>query len=278
MIAVHTPAVQGTRSSAISRLRGVLCGFEERSAGLISRVEPSSAWAKIVVLFTGSLRLQSARVDLSASDRPAAFVVPAGAGPISTHQEGAISCIEIVVPPWAAIKVLGQPITESIVEWSNLSPGVATDLPDRLFDATDWEQRFALIDDVIEQAAQLSRFTPRREILYAWRRMNDARGAVSIRGLANEIGWSERYFADRFRADMGLLPKAAARQIRFDHARHCVVQSTTSLAVLAAQCGYADQSHMTRDFSELAGAAPAMIRKAGQPDLTSAIPKMGAIE
>lgn len=278
MIAVHLPALQGTSGSAVSRFGGVLCGFDESCSGLVSRVEPSSAWAKIVILFTGSLFLHSARLDMSAPNRPAAFVVPAGAGPIGTRQEGAISCLEIVVPPWAATKIFGQPITEGVVEWSDLSPGPATELLDRLCATTDWERRFVLADAAIEQAARLSRFTPRREVLHAWDRMNDAKGAISIRELADEIGWSERYFADRFRADIGLLPKAAARQIRFDHAHHCVVQSTTSLAELAAQCGYADQSHMTRDFSELAGAAPATIRKAGLPDLASATSEPGAFE
>ena len=281
MIVVHTPAVQvspGAGRSAVSRLGGVLCGFDERNAHPISRTEPSSAWAKIVVLFAGALRLRSGRVDVSASGGPAAFVLPAGAGPIHTHQEaGATACLEVVVPPWAVLKLFGRPITEDIVEWSSLSPGIVTELLDRLCAATDWDQRFALTDDIVERSARLSRFMPRREILHAWRRMNDANGMVSVRALAQEIGWSERYFADRFRADMGLLPKAAAQQLRFDHARRCVVQSTTSLALLAAQCGYADQSHMTRDFSELAGAAPAMIRKAGQPDLIGAIPETGVI-
>ena len=53
-------------------------------------------------------------------------------------------------------------------------------------------------------------------------------------------------------------PKLAARVVRFERARH-MLQSTPSfvtIAQVAAACGYYDQSHLDRDFAELAGCSP----------------------
>ncbi|WP_249715084.1 helix-turn-helix domain-containing protein [Rhizomonospora bruguierae] len=76
--------------------------------------------------------------------------------------------------------------------------------------------------------------------------------------LAREIGWSTRYLSRRF-AEIGLAPKVAGRVARFDRARRLMVArgGAYPLAALAADCGYADQAHLTREFGALAGAPPA---------------------
>ena len=59
-----------------------------------------------------------------------------------------------------------------------------------------------------------------------------------------------------------LTPKAAARVIRFDRARHLLIRQASEkssgyrLADLAAACGYFDQAHLAREFRALAGCPP----------------------
>jgi transcriptional regulator GlxA family with amidase domain len=75
--------------------------------------------------------------------------------------------------------------------------------------------------------------------------------------LAGEVGWSRRHLTDRFTAEYGLGPKAMARVLRFERARWMIVRAAfPSLAAVAAECGYADQAHMTREWQALAGASP----------------------
>jgi AraC-like DNA-binding protein len=75
-------------------------------------------------------------------------------------------------------------------------------------------------------------------------------------------GWTGRHLTSRFRAEIGLTPKAAARVIRFDRARMLLVRNLTEttpgyrLADLAADCGYFDQAHLAREFRALAGCPP----------------------
>jgi len=85
---------------------------------------------------------------------------------------------------------------------------------------------------------------------------------VPVAELAAETGWSPRYLNSVFRAETGLAPKAAARVVRFDRARHRIARAAataapgTTLAGLAADCGYYDQAHLARDFRSLAGCPP----------------------
>lgn len=81
------------------------------------------------------------------------------------------------------------------------------------------------------------------------------RGDRSINELAGEVGWSARHLTDRFRAEVGLRPKEAARIARFDRARRAL-RPGVRLADLAAEQGYADQSHLVREFQAFAGCAP----------------------
>ncbi|MGO1486815.1 MAG: helix-turn-helix domain-containing protein, partial [Brevibacterium aurantiacum] len=56
----------------------------------------------------------------------------------------------------------------------------------------------------------------------------------------------------------GIGPKEAARVIRFDRARRMISTQTRTLADIAATCGYADQSHLNRDFRLLTGTSPTL--------------------
>src|SRR5699024_5739943 len=48
----------------------------------------------------------------------------------------------------------------------------------------------------------------------------------------------------------------AARVLRFDRARRLISAQAGSLAEISAVCGYADQSHLNRDFRRLAETTP----------------------
>ena len=102
------------------------------------------------------------------------------------------------------------------------------------------------------------------EVSWAWHELLRAGGTLRVSELAAGTGWSGRHLTSRFRAEIGLTPKAAARVIRFDRARQLLVRNLTGatadggvlLADLAADCGYFDQAHLAREFRALAGCPP----------------------
>src|SRR5262249_8696460 len=88
--------------------------------------------------------------------------------------------------------------------------------------------------------------------------MVTSRGQVRVEQLAAETGWSRKRLWSRFRSQLGLTPKRAAQLIRFDHAAHRLAAGH-SAALVAAESGYADQSHLHRDVVAFAGVTPGAV-------------------
>lgn len=73
-------------------------------------------------------------------------------------------------------------------------------------------------------------------------------------------GLAHAKFISIYRDDVGLAPKQHARVLRFQRARAALVDPRRTLADVAAETGYADQAHLTREFSDIAGVTPARYR------------------
>jgi len=142
---------------------------------------------------------------------------------------------------------------------------VATEIQQRIQAAASWPERFAVLDEVLARVFAVALADGRAgvsaEVCFAWQRLLASRGRISVASLADETGWSGRHLRTMFAAEIGLTPKAAARVVRFDHARRLLQRRAASgrpldLAALAARCGYYDQAHLDAEFRVLAGSAP----------------------
>jgi AraC-like DNA-binding protein len=85
---------------------------------------------------------------------------------------------------------------------------------------------------------------------------------VGLDRLADLTGLSDRQLRRRFEVAVGYGPKTFQRIVRFQRWLD-LTQSTPEaqrrLVDLAAEAGYADQSHLTREVSRLAGQPPAAL-------------------
>ena len=101
---------------------------------------------------------------------------------------------------------------------------------------------------------------PRPEVVEAWRLLSASRGRIRVGELAERVFLSRRRLSTVFAAELGVTPKEAARIMRFTHAVTRIGQAVRAgsldLAAVAAECGYADQSHLTREFHAMAGTSP----------------------
>jgi AraC-like DNA-binding protein len=89
------------------------------------------------------------------------------------------------------------------------------------------------------------------------RHIEAAHGALRLDELAARLGRSPRWLQRLFLETVGVTPKFFARMARAARAAELMAaHARAPLADVAAQAGYADQSHMTRDFVRLAGAPP----------------------
>jgi AraC-like DNA-binding protein len=171
-------------------------------------------------------------------------------------------CVQLRLSPVLAHAVLGATaeLTGAVVALTDLWGRDACRLQERLRATASWEERFALVE-----AALLARRADGRpvdpEVGFAWAELARRRGRVRVEELAAETGWSRQRLWSRFRAQVGLTPKRAAQLIRFDHAAHRLAAGH-SAADVAAESGYADQSHLHRDVRSFAGATPTAVAAA----------------
>ncbi|MER6301657.1 helix-turn-helix domain-containing protein [Kitasatospora sp. NPDC001539] len=190
--------------------------------------------------------------------------------PASITHEGAQSGVQIAVHPLAARALFGLPAGELAgidVPAEDLLGRLGPGVHERLRAAGSWPERFAVLDGALLQAARPSGRVP-PEVGWAWRALRRSGGALPVAELARETGWSARHLQQRFRRETGLTPKAAARVIRFDRARHLLAAGSPPprLAELATRCGYFDQAHLAREFRALAGCAPSAWLAAEGPE------------
>jgi len=81
-------------------------------------------------------------------------------------------------------------------------------------------------------------------------------GKVPIAEIAAGIGVGERQLQRRFRLAVGLTPKQFARVRRVRTTGGSVLAGKQNWAELAASHGFADQSHLIHEFSQLTGLTP----------------------
>ena len=94
--------------------------------------------------------------------------------------------------------------------------------------------------------------------------LNDAyRDNVGSGELAELAGCSRFALHRAFVAEYGLAPSDYQRQVRLRAARRLLAEGRRSVADVATEVGFADQSHLTRWFNRCYGISPAVFQRAG---------------
>lgn len=174
--------------------------------------------------------------------------------PLVASQAGRAVGVTAGLSPLAAYALFGP-----LRELANTSVGLADLLPDahliaeQLAGAPTPGARFDLLDHHLADRVRQGH-RPDPQVRHAWQRLARTGGALRIADLAAEVGWTRQHLSTRFRAQLGLGPKTAARVLRL-HRAVTLLQSTPA-ATVAAECGYADQPHFNRDHRALTGIRP----------------------
>ncbi len=171
------------------------------------------------------------------------------------------SGIQLALTPAGSRALLGLPsgeLASIALDADELLGRPTRELADQMQAAPTWGGRFDIIEQLLLEAWRDEPIPePRAELGWAWQRLCETAGGVGVQELATEVGWSRRHLTERFRAEYGLAPKVAARVLRFERAvAHLKQKPTTKLADLAADLGYSDQAHLTREWHSLAGCSP----------------------
>ena len=93
---------------------------------------------------------------------------------------------------------------------------------------------------------------------------SDLRRDHSIAELADLVDLSKGHFSRAFRASTGLSPRQWIIHARVKLAIRKLSHTSESLADVAQNCGFAEQSHFTRTFTQITGASPGAWRRANK--------------
>lgn len=87
-------------------------------------------------------------------------------------------------------------------------------------------------------------------------------GDVRMSELEEQTGYSSRYLQKLMLEQVGLAPKTALANIRFQNALRILTEEPfVAIAEVAQRCGYYDQSHFTKVFKEYVGVTPSIFQE-----------------
>jgi AraC-like DNA-binding protein len=173
---------------------------------------------------------------------------------VAGHQQG----VQVELTAAGALALFGEvaELNDAVVPLDEALGGRGAGVVARLAETATWEGRLRLLDEVLDRGEAVPALSP--EVAWLRRQLAASSGQARVEPLMDETGWSRRHVTERFRHQLGLSPKAYARLLRFEHATALLGRPAAdrTLADVAMESGYYDQSHLTRDFVALAGMTP----------------------
>jgi AraC-like DNA-binding protein len=173
--------------------------------------------------------------------------------PVSAFPERTF--VVVTFRPGAAAGVLGlsgRPLADARVGISELWGRPEMQRLESLLAAATPGEAMTILEDAVQARV---RAAPDPVVEGAFALLRSPR--TRVRELAARLGYSERQLHRRCVAALGYGPKTLDRILRFQRFRTLsVMRPRLGLAELAAEAGYADQPHLTREALRLGGATP----------------------
>ena len=235
-------------------------GYTEWPAPAALRDAVACLWAQVTGEGAGraGLVLPDGCTDLIWEPGRGAFVAGPDTGPVATTMAAGTIVLGVRFRPSAGGPALGIPLSElrdQRADLADLRPADAR----RLSAALDPEVSADRLLDVT--AALVADGAPDPAVARAARLLRDP--AARAEDVATEVGLSLRQLRRRCQAVVGYGPKTLQRVLRFRRflARVDARPGILDLAAIAAEAGYADQAHLTRECGKLAGLTPAALAR-----------------
>jgi AraC-like DNA-binding protein len=233
-------------------------GYEEWTGGRFLRREVARCGVALILGFGDVIDVYDGEAGTGTNVRRlGAFVVGnqsrSSVTGVAGHQLG----VQVELSPAGALAMLGEvePYNDTVVPIDEALGADGPRLVGRLAVASSWEARLDLLDEWFS-GRDVPPLAP--EVVWLRRQLISAKGNARVEPLMDQTGWSRRHLTERFRCQLGVTPKAYARLLRFQHAGALLMEQRgrRTLADVAMEAGYYDQSHLTRDFTALAGMTP----------------------
>jgi AraC-like DNA-binding protein len=173
-----------------------------------------------------------------------------------------VACLGVRLQPAASAAIAGARLVslrDSIVDLAGIDAALAARLASAMarFDRDPGDPAlWSLL------ASTFAAFDVDARIEVAIDRLQSEGGQVRIASLASLSGMGARSFQIRFLGQVGLSAKEFARVVRLQSTLRQLDSGIGSLANVAAESGFADQAHATRELRQLTGLTPSRLLSA----------------
>lgn len=161
--------------------------------------------------------------------------------------------------PDRAYHLLGiavQELRDLRIHMDCLWPNRLGPVESELREAATFEARIAVFSRFLRQILRRD-IAPHDDFLFAFREITRAAPSAADLGLvARRCGTNGRSLRRHFARYLGLGPKQMDRVIRVQRCMRALTRQPVPLAVLAADHGFSDQAHLSREFKRLVGLSP----------------------
>jgi AraC-like DNA-binding protein len=246
--------------------RALPTGYTEWAAPSALRDAVACLWAQVTTedAVRAGLVLPDGCADLVWEQGRGAFVAGPDTGPVPTTMTAGTVILGVRFRPSAGGPALGLPLSElrdQRVDLADLRPADARRLPGTLDLGTAMARALDVTATLVTDGAPDPAVTRAARLLY------DPQARAE--DVAAEVGLSLRQLRRRCHAAVGYGPKTLQRVLRF---RRFVSRidagpnaqkspEVLDLAAIAADAGYADQAHLTRECGRLSGLTPAALAR-----------------
>jgi AraC-like DNA-binding protein len=234
-------------------------GYREFDPGVALRHAVHCLWISVMPAAGGEpIRvLPDACTDLIWQSGAGAFVAGPDTGPAPDTRPPGTVLVGARFRPGAGGAALGVPLSELLdqrVDAADLPAVPGSRLPGSLAPAEAWRRMARIAAEMVTERP------PDRLVLDAARLLGRPGARADL--AAARLGIGERQLRRRCQAAVGYGPRMLTRVLRFRRfLARAEAAGTADLAGLAAEAGYADQAHLTRESSRLAGLPPAALAR-----------------
>ncbi len=159
-------------------------------------------------------------------------------------------------------------VANSVVELDQLIGTEADALRDRLGSASSDARRVDLMQDWLLARRHVHRGFPK--VIDALELLGDPERPTSVAAICERVGLSNKHLVDQFRRLVGLPPKVMGRVLRFQRVIDaCRGRDEVDWLDMVHGFGYADQSHLIREFRRLGNVTPSSFLASRSEDGTS---------
>jgi AraC-like DNA-binding protein len=249
-IASRAPAV------ALSLYVRELQGYIEHGNGPVRRREFPGLQVVVILEFETRLRVYASRRPTQHASYAGGFVAGVTDAFTLTEHPGLQAGVQLNLHPLGARRLFGLPLRElrgQTVHFRDLVRPEQRNLSDRLAELSSWDARFDLLERFVLERILASK-QANSQVAWALQRIEQTAGAIDIRQLTAELGYSHKHVVALFHDQVGVTPKLWARLVRFERLRRELSRGAPgSWAELAQACGYYDQAHLARDVRQFTG-------------------------